>query len=58
MKERRRKGKEGERERGKEREEIKGIKIGKEEINSSLTDNTSYKQKSLRNPPNISRINK
>ena len=51
-------GKEGEREGEKEREEIKGNKIGKEEINSLVTDNTSYKQKSLRNPPNISRINK
>ena len=57
-KERRKKGKDGEREGEKEREEIKGNKIGKEEINSLVTDNTSYKQKSLRNPPNISRINK
>lgn len=53
----RRKGKEGEK-GGEEREEIKGNKIGKEEINSLVTDNISYKQKSLRNPPNISRINK
>ena len=47
-----------EREGEKEREEIKGNKIGKEEINFLVTDNISYKQKSLRNPPNISRINK
>lgn len=58
-KEEERTGRKGEREGRKEREEIKGIKIGKEEIKLSLlTDNISCRQKILRNPPKITRTNK